>query len=80
MNHDAAPASCAGDRKTSAQDEEQRCGGATQQRRAADAQGLVIEIERVPHAAGVQDVAGLERQQKEDPVEKRAADAAEPLR
>ena len=78
MNRDASPTSRAGDRKSTAQGENQRRSRATQQRRTADAQGLVIEIERVSHALGVQNVAGLERQQKDDPVEKRAADAAQP--
>ena len=62
MNRDASPTSCAGDRKSTAQGKNQRCSRATQQRGTADAQGLVIEIQRVSHAPGVQDVAGLEYQ------------------
>jgi hypothetical protein len=80
MNRDAAPPSRAGDGKPAAQGEKQRRSRATQQRRTADAQGLVTEIECVPHAAGMQNVAGLERQQKDDPEEKCAADTAYPLR
>jgi hypothetical protein len=79
MNRDAAPAATAGDGKSAAQCEDQRRRRATQQCRCADPQGLVIEIERVSPAQGVLDVTGLERQQKNDPVKKCAADTAEPL-
>ena len=59
-----------------------RISGAVEQPSSAAAQirkALVIEIERVSAAQGVLDVTGLERQQKNDPVKKCAADTAEPL-